>query len=164
MGGVSHAWLVMLSRARTYIYTSCRFMHRGKFVGHNGAVCALEMKGNVMATGSRDRLIKVSIISEEFKPTYAVCFIHFQLYDLEAADSKDFVSQVSMQYLVPVKWMLYMCFQASICTLYPPHYDAVSSLAAHKDLLFSSCGVTIKQWDIKERSLKHVRACMCLYV
>lgn len=47
-------------------------------------------------------------------------------------------------------------FQASICTLYPPHYDAVSSLAAHKDLLFSSCGVTIKQWDIKERSLKHV--------
>jgi hypothetical protein len=46
--------------------------------------------------------------------------------------------------------------QASICTLYPPHYDAVSSLAAHKDLLFSSCGVTIKQWDIKERSLKHV--------
>ena len=42
----------------TYIPMN-RFMHRGRFVGHNGAVCALEMKGNVMATGSRDRLIKV---------------------------------------------------------------------------------------------------------
>lgn len=38
-----------------------RFMHLGKFVGHNGAVCALEVKGNIMATGSRDRLIKVCI-------------------------------------------------------------------------------------------------------
>lgn len=51
----------------------------------------------------------------------------------------------------------FVSFQASICTLYPPHYDAVSSLAAHNDTLFSSCGVTIKQWDIKERCLKHVQ-------
>ena len=35
-------------------------MHLGRFVGHNGAVCALDMKGHVMITGSRDRLIKVS--------------------------------------------------------------------------------------------------------
>lgn len=94
-----------------------KFMHQSRFVGHSGAVCTLTMKGNLMATGSRDRLIK--------------------LYDLEAAEVKGCVNQ------------------PSICTLYPPHYDAVSSLASHKDLLFSSCGVTIKQWDIKERSLKH---------
>ena len=43
-----------------------------------------------------------------------------------------------------------------MCTLYPPHYDAVTSFGLYKDLLFSSCGVTIKQWDIKEHCLKHV--------
>ena len=43
-----------------------------------------------------------------------------------------------------------------MCTLYPPHYDAVSSFGIYGDLLFSSCGVTIKQWDLKERSLKQV--------
>ena len=47
--------------------------------------------------------------------------------------------------------------QAPVCTLYPPHYDAVSSFATHKDLLFSACGVTIKQWDIKEHCLKQVK-------
>lgn len=36
-------------------------MHQGKFVGHNGPVCALEMKGSIMATGARDRLIKVKL-------------------------------------------------------------------------------------------------------
>ena len=41
--------------------TAYRFMHLGRFVGHNGAVCALEMKGSILATGSRDRLIKVCI-------------------------------------------------------------------------------------------------------
>ena len=53
---------------------------------------------------------------------------------------------------------VYMSFplQPSVCTLYPPHYDAVTSFGLYKDLLFSSCGVTIKQWDIKERCLKHV--------
>ena len=36
-------------------------MHSGRLVGHNGAVCALTMKGSLMITGSRDRLIKVHI-------------------------------------------------------------------------------------------------------
>ena len=51
----------------------------------------------------------------------------------------------------------FLLYQPSVCTLYPPHYDAVTSFGIYKDLLFSSCGVTIKQWDIKERCLKHVR-------
>ena len=34
-------------------------MHRGRLVGHNGAVCALAARNNLMATGARDRLIKV---------------------------------------------------------------------------------------------------------
>ena len=46
--------------------------------------------------------------------------------------------------------------QPSMCTLYPPHYDAVSSFGLHGNLLFSACGVTIKQWDLTERSLKQV--------
>ena len=52
--------------------------------------------------------------------------------------------------------LIHIFLQPSICTLYPPHYDAVSSLASYKDLLFSSCGVTIKQWDSKEKCLKQV--------
>ena len=34
-------------------------MYRGRLVGHNGAVSALTMSGNLMASGARDRLIKV---------------------------------------------------------------------------------------------------------
>ena len=56
----------------------------------------------------------------------------------------------------PSIYFFFLFLQPSICTLYPPHYDAVSSLASYKELLFSSCGVTIKQWDCKERSLKQV--------
>ena len=41
-------------------------------------------------------------------------------------------------------------------TLQPPHYDAVTSFAVHSRFLFSSCGVTIKQWDMKLQSLKQV--------
>jgi len=37
-----------------------------------------------------------------------------------------------------------------VITLYPAHYDAVSSFATHEGLLFSACGVTIKQWDIEK--------------
>lgn len=44
-----------------------------------------------------------------------------------------------------------------MCTLYPPHYDAVSSFGVYSNMLFSSCGVTIKQWDLSERCLKQVR-------
>ncbi len=68
---------------------------------------------------------------------FIILFV-LKLYDLEAVDTSGIVNQ------------------PSICTLYPPHYDAVLSLALFKDLLFSSCGVTIKQWDIKERTLKQV--------
>ena len=42
-----------------FLFRRARFMHCGRLVGHNGAVCALTMKGGLMATGSRDRLIKV---------------------------------------------------------------------------------------------------------
>ena len=59
---------------------------------------------------------------------------------------------------------MYMYLQPSVCTLYPPHYDAVSSFGVHGDLLFSSCGVTIKQWDMRERSLKQVSECVCMGV
>jgi len=94
-------------------------MHCGRLVGHNGAVCALTMKGNLMVTGSRDRFIK--------------------LYDMDGINVQE------------ANWSVQ---QAPVCTLYPPHYDAVSSFATHKDLLFSACGVTIKQWDIREHCLK----------
>lgn len=51
-------------------------MHRGRFVGHNGAVCALEMKGNIMATGSRDRLIKVSkVFLFDFKLEFCIVYV-----------------------------------------------------------------------------------------
>ena len=43
-------------------------------------------------------------------------------------------------------------------TLYPPHYDAVSSFAIHNNLLFSACGRSFKQWDTDERQLKQVRS------
>jgi len=46
--------------------------------------------------------------------------------------------------------------QPSSVTLYPPHYDAVSAFAVHGSLLYSACGVSIKQWDLSERSLKQV--------
>ncbi|XP_064385434.1 kinesin-like protein KIF21A [Halichondria panicea] len=96
-----------------------KFMFCGRLVGHNGAVCALSLSNGIMATGARDRLIK--------------------LFDLSSLD----LSTPS-----PVS-------QPSMCTLYPPHYDAVSAFGVHGNLLFSACGVTIKQWDLSERSLKH---------
>ena len=43
-------------------------------------------------------------------------------------------------------------------TLYPPHYDAVSSFAIHNNLLFSACGRSFKQWDTDERQLKQVNS------
>eukprot|EP00731_Ephydatia_muelleri_P014568 Em0008g288a len=39
-------------------------------------------------------------------------------------------------------------------TLQPPHYDAVTSFAVHSKYLYSACGVTIKQWDMRLHSLK----------
>jgi len=54
----------MMHAIGKYYYTQCysfRSGYLGRFVGHNGALCALVIKGNLMATGSRDRLIKVSI-------------------------------------------------------------------------------------------------------
>jgi kinesin family protein 4/21/27 len=39
-------------------------------------------------------------------------------------------------------------------TLYPPHYDAVSSFAIHNNHLFSACGCSFKQWDTSEKQLK----------
>ena len=95
--------------------------------------------------------------------------VSLQLYDLSSlsVDTTTPVSQVrcSMDWYAYIKWehplivctyLLLLFLQPSVCTLYPPHYDAVTSFGIYKDLLFSSCGVTIKQWDIKERSLKHV--------
>ncbi len=98
-----------------------RFMFCGRLVGHNGAVCALSLSNGIMATGARDRLIK--------------------LFDLSSLDLST-PSPVSLP---------------SMCTLYPPHYDAVSAFGVHGNLLFSACGVTIKQWDLSERSLKQVQ-------
>ena len=39
-------------------------------------------------------------------------------------------------------------------TLQPPHYDAVTSFAVHSMYLYSACGVTIKQWDVRLQCLK----------
>lgn len=50
----------MHSTSLHHEFFNSRFMHRGRFVGHNGAVCALVVKGTIMATGARDRLIKVN--------------------------------------------------------------------------------------------------------
>ena len=46
---------------------STRFMHAGRLVGHNGAVCTLTVRGNLTATGSRDRFIKIGY---GIPPTY----------------------------------------------------------------------------------------------
>lgn len=54
--------------------------------------------------------------------------------------------------------------QPSMCTLYPPHYDAVSAFGIHGSTLYSACGVTIKQWDLTERCLKQVSYCVCVCV
>ncbi len=51
--------------------------------------------------------------------------------------------------------------QPSSVTLYPPHYDAVSAFGVYGSLLYSACGVSIKQWDLSERSLKQV--CLLLH-
>ena len=91
---------------------------------------------------------------------YTICLL--QLYDLTSlsVDSTAPVSQVKyyarLALILTIKFSYLIPFQPSVCTLYPPHYDAVTSFGLYKDLLFSSCGVTIKQWDIKERCLKHV--------
>ena len=74
----------------------CRFMHRGRLVGHNGAVCALAVKDKIMATGSRDRLIKVQIVYRLI--FYNIIMFSIQLYDLEALDAVTLISQVSIHF------------------------------------------------------------------
>ena len=46
-------------------------------------------------------------------------------------------------------------------TLYPPHYDAVSSFAIHNNHLFSACGCSFKQWDTNVKQLKQVSLTPC---
>lgn len=44
-----------------FIVSTIRFAYCGRLVGHNGGLCALACKDGTMVTGSRDRLIKVSM-------------------------------------------------------------------------------------------------------
>ena len=54
-----------------------RFMYRGRLVGHNGAVSALTMKGNIMASGARDRLIKVCCVCVRVFETGSLKYVVF---------------------------------------------------------------------------------------
>jgi kinesin family protein 4/21/27 len=86
-------------------------------MGHNGVVAAMATINNgILATGSRDRLIKLYDIGQVSK--------------LESGFS-----------LLPQS------------TLSPAHYDTVTSLAVIQDVIYSSCGVSIKKWDVSQHSL-----------
>lgn len=89
----------------------------GRLVGHNGTVGTMTaVNDEILATGSRDRLIKLYDVS--------------QILDIETGFT-----------------------QLPQSTLAPAHYDTVSSLVVHKNIMYSACGVSIKQWDINKHSL-----------
>ncbi len=121
-------------------------MFCGRLVGHNGAVSALTLSNDTVVTGARDRLIK--------------------LYNLAATPTGS-GSQPTGSGSQPTgssSQPTGSSSQPSVCTLYPPHYDAVSALTVHDNrLLFSACAVTIKQWDIVGHTLKQVRLCVCVF-
>jgi kinesin family protein 4/21/27 len=102
-----------------------KFANQGRLVGHNGAVCALASNQELVMTGSRDRLIK--------------------LYEADSVQAPPEGSPQSSS-STPSHY--------PSVTLYPPHYDAVSSFAIHNSHLFSSCGCSFKQWDTEEKQLK----------
>lgn len=73
-----------------------------------------------------------------------------QLYDLDAIRSEDSPPAAAA-----------VATYTPLHTLQPPHYDAVTSFAVHSRFLYSACGVTIKQWDMKLQSLKQVGVALC---